>query len=631
MRLKDGCIVLLALLCLHAAPAEAWWSKDWQYRVKLTADASPAGANIIDPIGRTQILLRLHQGNFDFSGLKPDGADLRFVGADDKTPLHYHLEKFDQTAQVALVWLDLPDLAPGTATPFYLYWGNDKAADGSDAHGTYDPDQLLVYHFGEANGLPKDSTGFGSNALTPGTRDEAGLVGFGLRLDRDKPPMRIAKSPSLAIADAQQLTVSMWVQPDSATRTAILYSDREGSSGLTIGLDNGVPYAQIDGPSGSRRTNGTKPLPPLGWHHVAVIAAGGITVFADGQPDGTLAASLPAINGQPMLGASEVAQAPRYAGQIDEFQIAKVARPVGAIAVAVASQGPDAKLVNFDTPEQSDSGAPGPFLIIIRSVTPDALVVITLLGIMALLSWYVMVTKTTYLNRLGKANGIYHAAYRQKLADTGGNHMAVLAEIATETGAQFLASSLHRLSLIAVREMDERLSNGMVQPGSRLAPESLAAIRASMETGQSREQHKLSNLMVLLVVSISGGPFLGLLGTVVGVMVTFAAIAAAGDVNVNAIAPGIAAALLATAAGMFVAIPAMFGYNYLLLRIKDANTDMAAFVNETVTRMGEARAMVRMPTPANTPASPPAMPQAPNVPAPPAKPSRKSSAPPRGS
>ncbi len=74
--------------------------------------------------------------------------------------------------------------------------------------------------------------------------------------------------------------------------------------------------------------------------------------------------------------------------------------------------------------------------------------------------------------------------------------------------------------------------------------------------------------MVLLTIAISGGPFLGLLGTVIGVMITFAGVAAAGDVNVNAIAPGIAAALVATIAGLAVAIPALFGYNWLITRIK---------------------------------------------------------------
>src|SRR5262249_40677911 len=84
------------------------------------------------------------------------------------------------------------------------------------------------------------------------------------------------------------------------------------------------------------------------------------------------------------------------------------------------------------------------------------------------------------------------------------------------------------------------------------------------------------------------GPFLGLLGTVVGVMITFPAIAAAGDVNVNAIAPGIAAALLATVAGLAVAIPALFGYNYLASRIKNISSEMQIFVDQFVTRPARA-------------------------------------------
>jgi len=102
-----------------------------------------------------------------------------------------------------------------------------------------------------------------------------------------------------------------------------------------------------------------------------------------------------------------------------------------------------------------------------------------------------------------------------------------------------------------------------------------------------RETQKLNSLLVLLTIAISGGPFLGLLGTVVGVMITFAAIALQGDVNVNAIAPGIAAALAATVAGLMVAIPALFGYNYLLSRVKEITSDMHVFIDEFVTKIAE--------------------------------------------
>ena len=93
--------------------------------------------------------------------------------------------------------------------------------------------------------------------------------------------------------------------------------------------------------------------------------------------------------------------------------------------------------------------------------------------------------------------------------------------------------------------------------------------------------------MVLLTIAISGGPFLGLLGTVVGVMITFAAIAASGEVNVNSIAPGIAAALVATVAGLVVAIPALFGYNYLGTLIRDTTTDLRVFVDELLADIAE--------------------------------------------
>jgi biopolymer transport protein ExbB len=97
----------------------------------------------------------------------------------------------------------------------------------------------------------------------------------------------------------------------------------------------------------------------------------------------------------------------------------------------------------------------------------------------------------------------------------------------------------------------------------------------------------MNRSMVLLTIAISGGPFLGLLGTVIGVMITFAAVAAAGDVNINAIAPGISAALLATVAGLAVAIPALFGYNYFVTRIRESTVDMQVFVDELITRIGE--------------------------------------------
>jgi biopolymer transport protein ExbB len=105
-------------------------------------------------------------------------------------------------------------------------------------------------------------------------------------------------------------------------------------------------------------------------------------------------------------------------------------------------------------------------------------------------------------------------------------------------------------------------------------------LRVKLDSQIVSESQRLNHNMVLLTIAIAGGPFLGLLGTVVGVMITFAAIAASGDVNINSIAPGIAAALLATVAGLAVAIPSLFAYNYLLTQIKNITAGMRIFADE---------------------------------------------------
>jgi len=156
--------------------------------------------------------------------------------------------------------------------------------------------------------------------------------------------------------------------------------------------------------------------------------------------------------------------------------------------------------------------------------------------------------------------------------------------LSLDQGANYDNSTLFRLYKAGLREITKRQ-----QPGEKLALSGAAmdAIKAAIDADLVRETQKQNAGMVLLTIAISGGPFLGLLGTVVGVMITFAAIAAAGDVNVNAIAPGIAAALLATVAGLAVAIPALFGYNYLASRIKNITIAMQIFVDEYVTRTAE--------------------------------------------
>jgi biopolymer transport protein ExbB len=607
-------LMLITVLLMSAAGAAqaAWWNGDWQYRVKIDADTGPKGAAVDQPIGRTQILVRLLANNFKFDTAKQDGGDLRFIASDDRTPLHYHIEKFDGLVdQVALIWVDLPDLAPGATTSFYMYWGNDKANDASDAKATYDADQLLIWHFAEENGLPKDATSYGNNALTPGKRDLNAIIGFGTKLDGSA-PIQLAPNPTMNIAANETLTWQVWLKANPPTESAVIYDQRDagGVNDFQVALEAGVPSVTVTSAAGAVKATASALLVADSWHMLTVTAsADRLSLYVDGVKAGEAASAMPAITGAGVLGgaaavaaappaagapaASLAPAAPNFTGEMDEFQVSKTVRPAGAILLADHDQGTQSSLLTFENPEQTSSFGSGYIGIILKSVTLDAWVIIGILIFMMLVSWVVMVAKASYIGRVAGANRKFVAFFKE----FGKAQRAVLPLVPRDRARLFSASCLYRVYETGAREVNDRLQGGRCLPDGTIAPQSLAAIRSSMDAQMLREVAKLNNLMVFLTIAISGGPFVGLLGTVVGVMITFAAIAAAGDVNVNSIAPGISAALLATATGMFVAIPALFGYNYFQTRIKTVVSEMAVFVDEVVTRVAEGDVGGQLPMP----------------------------------
>jgi biopolymer transport protein ExbB len=634
-RVAVGALTGLVAGLMLSSPAKAWWNDEWQLRKKITIDASASGAGITDPIGAAPVLVRLHVGNFRFASAKEDGSDLRFVAGDDKTPLKHHIEKFDSLLGEALVWVAVPNLQPGAKADIWLYSGNKKAVATSDSKGTYDPDTMLVYHFNERGTPALDASAWANNAQSVGQPADGSLIGTGLRLD-GRAPLTLPASPSLALGDNAVFTWSAWIKPAAMQPNAALYSRRDGANGLVIGLDSGAPFVEVTNAGSAQRSGAATPIAPNGWHHVAVVAnAGQVVLYLDGAPYASLGATLPALTTIALVGgdtaapsspaaapaaaqpasaadggaapdpsapAPEAAPAPApvaaaamagFVGDIDELQIGKSARTPGFIKFAAVGQGPDqAKLVAFSVDEETASWLSGYFAVILKSVTLDGWVVIGILMILAVVSWIVMYDRASYLNRQAKANARFMKSFRElandlTMLDQGdADDVSTLGGRIAEADAKMMqASSLYRIYHIGALEIRHRFSRGQSVPV--LSATSIAAIRASLDSGSVKEMQRLNRLMVVLTIAISGGPFLGLLGTVVGVMITFAAIAASGDVNVNAIAPGIAAALVATVAGLGVAIPALFGYNYLISRIKDLTTEIQVFVDEFVTKMAE--------------------------------------------
>lgn len=565
--------VTLAALTAFAAPAHAWWEADYSYRTKINLNVGAAG--ITGEVTRAPVLVRLHSGNFSFKDVKADGSDLRFVAGDDRTPLKFHIEKWAPAEEQALVWVDVQGLTPGQASAIYAYYGNESAAAGQDVAGTFAPDFRLVYHFNE-EGSPRDATANGFNATGGEARNAGGLIGQSLMLDGTS----AVSLPASAFA-AGPLSISFWVKPAG---DGVIFTL---PGAVSLIAEGGQLYIEQ---AGSRSAGAA--LAVDSWTNVALVNDGAkSTLFLNGQAAGEVTGPLAQASGAPLLGQG-------FSGEIDELRVAGVALPQSAFQLAAASEGQDARLVTTDTPQQVETGGGhNHFGILFSALTLDAWIVIIICAFMLAIAIAIMITKGLLISRVRRANEAFLDSYSQ-LSRRAGDHDGLPA---FDAGAAAADSTLGRLYNIGRRELTERLREGKAT-GSRFAirAQSIAAIRSALDAGRVREGQKLNARLVLLTIAISGGPFIGLLGTVLGVMITFASVAAAGEVNINAIAPGIAAALLATVAGLAVAIPALFGYNYLLSRIEELTADHDIFVDELEKRIAET--WQDAPAPAPTPA-----------------------------
>lgn len=133
--------------------------------------------------------------------------------------------------------------------------------------------------------------------------------------------------------------------------------------------------------------------------------------------------------------------------------------------------------------------------------------------------------------------------------------------------------------LLGSPEVDETF-RARLEIATKISPAQMRAVQSAMERAVGESSLRLESQMILLATAVSGAPFLGLLGTVWGVMDTFGDVAAAGSANLTAMAPGVSAALITTVTGLLVAIPAMFGYNFLVTSIRAMILEMDNFAAE---------------------------------------------------
>jgi len=215
-----------------------------------------------------------------------------------------------------------------------------------------------------------------------------------------------------------------------------------------------------------------------------------------------------------------------------------------------------------------------------EKATPEGKVTICFLAIVSMLSWTVIITKGRQLWRARRVGKKFFAAYRST-RDPLDLH---------RKKQEFDGAPAYEVYYTGAEEMNYHLTKAPVQVNGtpHISRASFDFVRVAMERAVSTQGMALEKGMIVLSTAVAGGPFIGLLGTVWGVMETFSGVARANAASLTAMAPGVAGALIATVIGLLVAIPAMFGYNFMVTQVRGITQELDDFASEFSTQLNHA-------------------------------------------
>jgi biopolymer transport protein ExbB/TolQ len=224
----------------------------------------------------------------------------------------------------------------------------------------------------------------------------------------------------------------------------------------------------------------------------------------------------------------------------------------------------------------------------IENATTEGKATCVVLLLLSLFSWTIIITKVRQLMIARRATKQFLAAYSSTrdpldIKKRGEEFEGAPAYALYERGAEEVLYHLKNnpvvmKGVVAIAGTGEGNTDHLAQANTtKITNAAFEAVKVVLEEAASAQAMSLEKGMIVLSTAVAGGPFIGLLGTVWGVMSTFAGIAASNSASLTAMAPGVAAALVATVTGLLVAIPAMFGYNFMVTTIRHITQELDGF------------------------------------------------------
>ena len=232
----------------------------------------------------------------------------------------------------------------------------------------------------------------------------------------------------------------------------------------------------------------------------------------------------------------------------------------------------------------------------ITNATDEGKTTCIVLVLLSLFSWTIIISKIRQLHIARKATKKFMAAYSSTrdpldIKKRGEEFDGAPAYALYERGAEEVLYHLKNNPVevkgtLVLASAGEGNTDHLARANTtKISNASFEAVKVILEEAAAAQAMSLEKGMIVLSTAVAGGPFIGLLGTVWGVMSTFAGIAEKQSASLTAMAPGVAAALVATVTGLLVAIPAMFAYNFMVTTIRSITQELDGFATRYATQI----------------------------------------------
>ena len=353
-----------------------WYDNDWKYRKELTVNSSQVPSDLVN----FPILVSITDSNLS-TDAQSNGHDILFTD-DARTKLNHEIELYNHSNGQLIAWVNVPHLSGTKDTRLYIYYGNPDCDNQENVSGTWDSHYLAVHHFSETTGQHIDSTAYGNDTVMVNVTlqgSATGVVGGANYFDGTADFIQLPAQASAA--GKTEVTIEMWIKPDTWTLTNTMYDEWNASNYWQFTITQNKFYTRdtSTGTTGTRNNDLAWTTTPAtgSWHHIAFwysVSNNAKKLFLNGAQDASTSVSIDQLTSVRNTSSPRIGYASdgtNYSGYLDEFRISNTARSADWILTTYATISNTTTFISIGEQEEGIVGNETDWMIWDNASNPD--------------------------------------------------------------------------------------------------------------------------------------------------------------------------------------------------------------------------------------------------------------------